>query len=140
MRALIIGGVLQSAAIAAYATLAFAGATIPLFSLNMAGDNFGISFAGVALIAYMSSLTSIGYTATQYALLSSTYAWLGKILKGFSGAEVESLSATHGLIHAYGIFFIACGLSGVPAVLLFAALDYWHRRKQPVAAMVQSNS
>ncbi|MGB8132006.1 MAG: MFS transporter [Candidatus Angelobacter sp.] len=139
MRALIIGGVLQSAAIAAYATLAFAGTTVPLFALIMAGDNFGISFAGVALVAYMSSLTNIGYTATQYALLSSTYAWLGKILKGFSGAEVESLSATHGLIHAYGIFFIACGLTGVPAVLLFAALDYWHR-KQPVATMVQSNS
>jgi len=134
MRALIIGGVLQAAAIAAYATLAFAGTTIPLFALVMAGDNFGISFAGVALVAYMSSLTNIGYTATQYALLSSTYAWLGKILKGFSGAEVESLSTTHGLIHAYGIFFIACGLTGVPAVVLFAALGYWHRRKQPVAA------
>jgi MFS transporter, PAT family, beta-lactamase induction signal transducer AmpG len=134
MRALIIGGIVQAAAIATYATLAFAGTTIPLFALVMAGDNFGISFAGVALVAYMSSLTNIGYTATQYALLSSTYAWLGKILKGFSGAEVESLSTTHGLIHAYGIFFIACGLTGVPAVLLFAVLSYWHSRKQPVAA------
>jgi PAT family beta-lactamase induction signal transducer AmpG len=100
----------------------------------MAGDNFSISFAGVALIAYMSSLTNIGYTATQYALLSSTYAWLGKILKGFSGAEVESLSHTYGLIHGYGIFFIACGLTGLPAVLLFALLGYWHSRKQLVAA------
>jgi PAT family beta-lactamase induction signal transducer AmpG len=134
MRALVIGGILQAAAIAAYATLAFAGTTVPLFAVVMAGDNFGISFAGVALVAYMSSLTNIGYTATQYALLSSTYAWLGKILKGFSGAEVESLSHTHGLIHAYGIFFIACGLTGVPAVLLFALLGYWHSRKQPVAA------
>jgi len=131
MRALIIGGILQATAIAAYATLAFVGASIPLFALVMAGDNFGISFAGVALVAYMSSLTNLGYTATQYALLSSTYAWLGKILKGFSGAVVESLSATHGLNHAYGIFFIACGLTGVPAVLLFAALGYWHSRKQP---------
>jgi PAT family beta-lactamase induction signal transducer AmpG len=134
MRALIIGGIMQAVAIATYATLAFAGTSIPLFALVMAGDNFGISFAGVALVAYMSSLTNIGYTATQYALLSSTYAWLGKILKGFSGAEVESLSTTHGLIHAYGIFFIACGLTGVPAVLLFAVLGYWHRRKQPVEA------
>jgi PAT family beta-lactamase induction signal transducer AmpG len=82
----------------------------------------------------MSSLTNLGYTATQYALLSSTYAWLGKILKGFSGAVVERLSTTHGLTHAYGIFFIACGLTGVPAVLLFAALDYWHRRKQSAPA------
>jgi PAT family beta-lactamase induction signal transducer AmpG len=134
MRALIIGGILQAAATAAFATLAFAGLNIRLFALVMAGDNFSLSFAGVALVAYMSSLTSLGYTATQYALLSSTYAWLGKILKGFSGATVERLSATHGLIHAYGIFFIACGLTGVPAVLLFAALGYWHRRKQAAPA------
>jgi len=134
MRALIIGGILQAAATAAFATLAFAGLSIRLFALVMAGDNFSLSFAGVALVAYMSSLTNLGYTATQYALLSSTYAWLGKILKGFSGAAVESLSATHGLIHGYGIFFIACGLTGVPAVLLFAALGYWHRRKQPAPA------
>ena len=138
MRALIIGGIMQAAAIAAYATLAFAGPTVPLFALVMAGDNFGISFAGVALVAYMSSLTNVGYTATQYALLSSTYAWLGKILKGLSGAAVETLSTSHGLIHAYGIFFIACGLTGVPAVLLFAALNYWHKRKQTLAATAQS--
>ena len=134
MRALIIGGILQAAATAAFATLAFAGLSIRLFAFIMAGDNFSLSFAAVALVAYMSSLTNLGYTATQYALLSSTYAWLGKILKGFSGAAVERLSTTHGLIHAYGIFFIACGLTGVPAVLLFAALGYWHRRKQPAPA------
>jgi PAT family beta-lactamase induction signal transducer AmpG len=134
MRALIIGGILQATAIGAYATLAFAGASIPLFALVMVADNFGISFAGVALVAYMSSLTNIGYTATQYALLSSTYAWLGKILKGFSGAAVESLSTTHGLIHAFGIFFLACGLTGVPAVLLFAALGYWYKRQQSTPA------
>jgi len=134
MRALIIGGILQAAATAAFATLAFAGLSIRLFAFVMAGDNFSLSFAAVALVAYMSSLTNLGYTATQYALLSSTYAWLGKILKGFSGAAVERLSTTHGLIHAYGIFFIACGLTGVPAVLLFAALGYWHKRKQPAQA------
>jgi PAT family beta-lactamase induction signal transducer AmpG len=134
MRALIIGGILQAAATAAFATLAFAGFSIRLFAFVMVGDNFSLSFAAVALVAYMSSLTNLGYTATQYALLSSTYAWLGKILKGFSGAVVESLSTSHGLIHGYGIFFIACGLTGVPAVLLFAALDYWHRRKQPAPA------
>src|SRR5262249_48361770 len=134
MRALIIGGILQAAATAAFATLAFVGLSIRLFALVMAGGNFSLRFSRVALVPYMSSLTNLGYTATQYALLSSTYAWLGKILKGFSGATVESLSATHGLIQAYGIFFIGCGLTGVPAVLLFAALGYWHRRKQPLAA------
>ncbi len=134
MRALIIGGILQAAATAAFATLAFWGLSLRLFAVVMVGDNFSLSFAAVALVAYMSSLTNLGYTATQYALLSSTYAWLGKILKGFSGAIVQSLSHTHGLIHAYGIFFIVCGLTGVPAVLLFAALGYWHERKQPAPA------
>ena len=59
-------------------------------------DNFAIAVAGVTLVAYMSSLTSLGYTATQYALLSSTYAWAGKFLKGFSGAAVEALAAHFG--------------------------------------------
>ena len=61
------------------------------------------------LVAYMSSLTSLGYTATQYALLSSAYAWAGKFLKGFSGAIVESLSAHYGLMEAYAMFFIGAG-------------------------------
>src|SRR5260370_31557014 len=110
MRALVIGGIVQAAATAAFAALAFAGASIPLFALVMAGDNFGLSFAGVALVAYMSSLTNLCYTANQYALLRLTYASLGKILKGFSGAAVESLSTTHGLVHAYVLFCIAFGL------------------------------
>ena len=65
--------------------------------------------AGVTLVAYMSSLTSLGYTATQYALLSSTYAWAGKFLKGFSGAAVEAMAAHFGLMNAYAAFFIGCG-------------------------------
>jgi PAT family beta-lactamase induction signal transducer AmpG len=134
MRSLIIGGIVQAAAIAAYAFLAFMNVSVPLFAAVMAGDNFGIGFAGVALVAYMSSLTSLGYTATQYALLSSTYAWLGKILKGFTGAAVEQLSIRYGLIHAYGIFFIGCGLIGVPAVVLFAMLGLWQRRAHTAAA------
>jgi MFS transporter, PAT family, beta-lactamase induction signal transducer AmpG len=130
MRALIIGGVLQALAIAAFATLAYAKANVVLFATVMAGDNFSTGFAGVALVAYMSSLTSLGYTATQYALLSSTYAWLGKILKGFSGAIVESLSATHGLMDAYAIFFVGAGAIGIPAILLFLLLE---ARQRPAA-------
>src|SRR5260370_13739978 len=98
MRVFVIGGIVQAAATAAFAALAFAGTSIHLFALVMAGDNFGLSFAGVALVAYMSSPTNLGYTATQYALLSSTYSWLGKILKGFSFSAVESLSTPPRLI------------------------------------------
>lgn len=122
MRALFAGGVMQVLAVAAFAALAHSNPSVTLFSAVMAGDNFSTNVAGVALIAYMSSLTSIGYTATQYALLSSVYAWAGRTLKAFSGLIVEKLSATHGLMAAYEIFFIGAGLIGIPAVILFLIL------------------
>jgi len=53
-------------------------------------DNLATGFAGTALIAYMSSLTSAGFTATQYALFSSLYALLGKLVASQSGRIVES--------------------------------------------------
>ncbi|MGB4248159.1 MAG: MFS transporter [Pseudohongiellaceae bacterium] len=52
-------------------------------------DNLATGFAGTALIAYMSSLTSSGFTATQYALFSSLYALLGKLVASQSGRIVE---------------------------------------------------
>lgn len=122
MRALILGGIMQAIAVAAFAALATSAPSLTLFSIVMAGDNFSTSFAGVALIAYMSSLTSLGYTATQYALLSSVYAWAGRMLKGFSGSIVDGLKAAHGLMGAYEIFFIGAGLIGIPAIVLFLVL------------------
>ncbi|MBL0947913.1 MFS transporter [Brevundimonas sp.] len=52
-------------------------------------DNFATGIAGTALIVYMSSLTSAGFTATQYALFSSLYAIFGKITASQSGRIVE---------------------------------------------------
>ena len=66
---------------ALYAVLPYAHDGVT-FAAIMALDNFGIAVAGITLIAYMSSLTSLGYTATQYALLSSAYAWAGKLPQG----------------------------------------------------------
>lgn len=132
MRALIAGGIFQVIAVAAYAVLAYTGSNVEAFAVIMAFDGFAMGFAGVALVSYMSSLTSLGYTATQYALLASTYAWAGKILKGFSGVIVESLSASHGLMNAYAIFFVGAGLIGVPATILFMVLNA--RQKAALAA------
>ena len=59
------------------------GPDLRTFGAVMAADNFGISFAGVALVTYMSSLTSLGYTATQYALLSSAVRLRRQVREGF---------------------------------------------------------
>jgi len=89
----------------------------------MGFDSLVMGAAGVVLIAYMSSLTSLGYTATQYALLTSAMAWSGKILKGFSGAIVEALQHT-GLsqLHAYAWFFAFSAAIGLPAIVVCALL------------------
>ena len=118
---LLIGAVLQGFGTAAFALLALSS-NVTVFATVMTADNFAQAFAGVALVAYMSSLTGLGYTATQYALLSSTYALLGKFLKGFSGAVVEGLTPGHGLIGAYATSFVGAGLITLPALVLFFIL------------------
>jgi PAT family beta-lactamase induction signal transducer AmpG len=131
---LMLGAVLQGLGVAAFALLPYAGGHPGLFGAVMAGDNFAQGYAGVALVAYMSSLTGLGYTATQYALLSSTYALLGKFLKGFSGLAVESMTPHEGLLGAYATAFIAAGLVAIPALLLFAVLGRIHARRAATAA------
>jgi len=136
MRALMIGGVLQALGIAAFALLAGRNPDPVLFAAVMVGDNFSISFAGVALVAYMSSLTSLGYTATQYALLSSAYTWTGKVLKGPVGPFIEHVAAHTGLMRAYQIFFVGFGLLGIPAIVLFMALAAQQRAPRIATAGV----
>ena len=125
-RTLILGAVLQGLGVAAYALVAIYGANLTLFSAAMAADNFCYAFAGVALVTYMSSLTSLGYTATQYALLSSVYTLFGKFLKGFSGVVVDGLSHTHTLMQSYAIFYVGAGAICLPALFLCTYLATRH--------------
>ena len=118
LNTLIAGVILKMLVIANFATLAYTGPDLRVFGAVMFADNFGIGFAGVALVTYMSSLTSLGYTATQYALLSSAYTYVGKFAKGFSGVMVEHLAAGRTLIQGYGLFFLVSGLLGLPALVL----------------------
>jgi len=132
---LIAGVVIKMLVIANFATLVWIGADARLFSAVMFADNLGVGFAGVALVTYMSTLTSVGYTATQYALLSSTYTYIGKFAKGFSGVMVEHLAAGRTLLDGYALFFIACGLLGLPALVLCFVLARATERARSPSAM-----
>lgn len=126
---LLIGAVLGPLSNLAFAWLALSGADTTVFATAMAIDNFSAGFAGIALIAWMSSLTNAGYTATQYALLSSFYAMLGKVLKGFSGVIVETLAQTRPLMEAYAWFFAGTAVLAIPVIVLVA----WLARRIPRA-------
>jgi PAT family beta-lactamase induction signal transducer AmpG len=127
---LLVGGIIGPGSILAFAYMAHHGADPTVFAATMVIDNFSQGFAGVALIGYMSSLTNVGYTATQYALLSSFYALPGKLLKGFSGVVVEKLAVGHGLMDAYSLFFVGTALLGIPAFVLCVVLAM--RKQVPI--------
>ena len=120
MPALLIGGVAASASHLCLALLAASGKSLALLALSVSVENFAGNFAGAALIAYMSSLTSPLYAASQYALLSSLYALLGKFLGGFSGFAVKA--------YGYPTFFAASSTIGIPVALL--CLFVWSRQRR----------
>ena len=144
MRTLILGAVLQPIGIGSFALLGWHGGDYALFGVGplsvsafqaiMAFDSVAIGFSGVALVAYMSTLTSLGYTATQYALLTSALAWTGKFLKGFSGAIVEQLQHGRSLLDAYALFYLLAAALGLPAILLCIVLA----RVQPKLAVLEA--
>ena len=129
---LVIGAIVQPIGIGAFALLGWRGGDFPLaligplhltaYQAIMGFDSLAIGFSGVALVSYMSTLTSLGYTATQYALLTSALAWTGKILKGFSGVVVESLNQGRSLLDAYALFYLLSAVVGLPAIILCIVL------------------
>lgn len=89
MRSLVIGAFAGPLSNLVFAWLATQGPDIGALMVAIGVDNIASGFAGTCLIAYMSSLTSAGFTATQYALFSSLYALPGKLIASQSGRIVE---------------------------------------------------
>lgn len=83
----------------------------------------------MALLAYMSSLTSLGYTASQYAVMSSAVNLTGKSLKGLSGFIVQALEHGRDLMHAYALFYLGVAALGIPAIGLCFVLAAAARRR-----------
>lgn len=110
MPALLIGCIAASASHLTFSWLALAGARLDLLTLAIGIESFASGFAGTALIAFMSSLTSPAFAAAQYALLSSLYALPGKLVGGLSGLMVDNFG--------YPVFFLITAAIGIPGALL----------------------
>ena len=122
MRVLMLGAVLSAASNLLFAWLASRGHDVNALILVIAADNLSSGIASAAFIAYLSSLTNINYSATQYALFSSMMLLLPKFLAGYSGKYVD--------VFGYSHFFTATALLGVPVLLLVALAS---RKKVPIA-------
>lgn len=93
-----------------FVALSLAGESLPMLVTAIVGDNLANGLASAVFIAFLSSLTSRAYTATQYALFSSLMTLPGKFLSGFGGLVVDA--------EGYATFFLAASALGLPAVLL----------------------
>ncbi|MES2937237.1 MAG: MFS transporter [Pseudomonadota bacterium] len=110
MRTLMLGAVLSAASNLLFAWLGSRGHDVTALVLVISADNLSSGIASAAFVAYLSSLTNIQYSATQYALFSSMMLLLPKWLAGFSGKYVDTFGYSH--------FFVTTAMLGVPVLVL----------------------
>jgi PAT family beta-lactamase induction signal transducer AmpG len=116
VKSLVVGSLLVIGSNLMFMTLAFQkDPNLIGLAAVISADNLAMGVAGTALIAYLSSLTSASYTATQYALFSSMYALPGKLLMGTSGFVVDAVG--------YPWFFVYTSSLGIPALVLLYFLS-----------------
>ena len=108
MRILMLGAVLSAGSNLLFAWLAGHGHDVTALIAVVSADNLASGIASAAFIAYLSSLTNVSYSATQYALFSSMMLLLPKFVAGFSGDFVNSFG--------YAQFFTATSLLGLPVL------------------------
>ena len=123
MRVLMLGAVLSAASNLLFAWLGTRGHDLTALVAVVSADNLAGGIASAAFIAYLSSLTNISYSATQYALFSSMMLLLPKFVAGYSGAFVDA--------HGYGSFFTSTAALGVPVLVLVALASRMKARTGP---------
>jgi len=107
---LLAGALLVAITNLVFAWLASVGYNIPALFITIGADNFANGFSATVFIAFLSSLVSRRYTATQYALFSSFMTLPGKFIGGPSGWIVDQAG--------YVFFFFYASALGIPALLL----------------------
>lgn len=119
MRVLMLGAALSAATNLLFAWLAARGHDLHALVWVVSADNLSGGIASAAFIAYLSSLTNVQYSATQYALFSSMMMLAPKWVAGFSGVFVDA--------HGYVAFFNGTALLGAPVLLLVWLATRSHR-------------
>lgn len=84
--------------------------TTPMLYMAVIVDNLASGLASAIFVAFLSALTSIRFTAVQYALLSSLMTLIPKVLGGYAGTIVDN--------KGYDYFFEMTFLIGMPVLVL----------------------
>jgi PAT family beta-lactamase induction signal transducer AmpG len=120
-RAVLLALVLMGLSNLSFAALAAAGHSNYGLAAAIGFENFASGYGGVVVVAYLSALCNLRYTAAQYALVSAAASVAGRLLTGTTaGGLIESLG--------YVQFYLLTTVLAVPGVLLF----WWMWRRGTV--------
>jgi len=110
LRTLLLGAALSAVTNLLFAWLAVRGHDLGFLIFAISADNLSAGIASSAFVAYLSGLTNVAYSATQYALFTSVMLLLPKYIAGWSGWAVDHFG--------YVSFFVGTALLGLPVLLL----------------------
>lgn len=125
-KTLLVGCVMLSMANLFYACMSQVHADLWWFGAAVSIDNVANGIAGTAFVAFMSSLTNVAYTATQYALFGTLWSFPAKLIASQWGRIVDAWG--------YGWFFVYTALMGLPALVLVAWLMRRYGAESPAAS------
>ena len=120
IKALFFGALIAAASNLLFSWLAISEPSINALIIVITADNISSGFAGAAFVVYLSALTSIKFTATQYALFSSLMILFPKVIAGYSGSMVNFMG--------YSNFYIFTAILGIPVLILII----WIAKLAPV--------
>jgi PAT family beta-lactamase induction signal transducer AmpG len=111
-RSVLISLILMAVSNFSFAALAAAGHTNLGMAAAVAFENFASGIGGVTVVAYLSALCNLRFTATQYALLSALASIAGRL---FTGTSAGSLIEAVGYVN----FYLLTTLIAAPGVIVF---------------------
>ena len=111
-RSVLVSLILMAVSNLSFAALAAAGHTNIGMAAAVAFENLASGIGGVTVVAYLSALCNLRFTATQYALLSALASIAGRFLTGTTaGAMIDAMG--------YVNFYLLTTVVALPGVILF---------------------
>jgi len=111
-RAVLISLVLMAVSNLSFAALAAAGHTNIGMAAAVGFENFASGIGGVTVVAYLSALCNLRFTASQYALLSALASIAGRFLSGTTAGLLID-------VVGYENFYLLTTAVALPGILLF---------------------
>ncbi len=115
MHVMLIGAIASSSTNLLFILLTYHPGDMNYMYMAVIIDNLAAGFATAVFIAFLSALTSVKFTAVQYAIFSSLMTLFPKVLGGYSGGISDNVG--------FANFFLITFFIGIPVLVLIYLVD-----------------